>query len=414
MAREDDIRKIVTGGRARGLGDDQIRALVTRYDQRAAEQPPAVAAKPSTPAGGWLPDAGALGGSILGSLTGPLAPVTRVLGAGIGGALGKGAEMFFDEKDDTLMGSLKAMGAEGAKQGGMEIAGGVAGKGLKLLGRGAYQGGIALLPKGIKQEFAKEGMGKVGFKRNIALTARGAKKADKEIAKSSEEAKNLLWKADERGAKQITPNDVLRHGDMEKVADKAARREQLGRTDEVEKVLGRVTDFVKRNRDPIRLTKAQPLKREAQELAEPVFRALDKGNVVRDTDALVDRSLAKGYRRSIEESAKGVDIDVAPINRTTEALIGLKEGAQHAADTGHILSRLGGAGIGAGIAGFTGGMFPAVAAAGAGSLFTTPGGLTRTGLGLKGLGQATYFAPDAARVAALLNLLANPPQGDTQ
>lgn len=36
--REDDVRRIVAGGRARNLSDDQIRALVSRYDARAQPQ----------------------------------------------------------------------------------------------------------------------------------------------------------------------------------------------------------------------------------------------------------------------------------------------------------------------------------------------------------------------------------------
>src|SRR3990167_7344861 len=32
--RVADVTRIVQGGRARGLGDDQIRALVARYDER--------------------------------------------------------------------------------------------------------------------------------------------------------------------------------------------------------------------------------------------------------------------------------------------------------------------------------------------------------------------------------------------
>lgn len=46
MPREDDIRRIVAGGRSRGLPDDQIRSLVQRYDQRQQPQatdPPAAA-----------------------------------------------------------------------------------------------------------------------------------------------------------------------------------------------------------------------------------------------------------------------------------------------------------------------------------------------------------------------------------
>lgn len=40
MDRESDVRKIVAGGRARGLSDDQIRALVARYDARTQAPPP--------------------------------------------------------------------------------------------------------------------------------------------------------------------------------------------------------------------------------------------------------------------------------------------------------------------------------------------------------------------------------------
>lgn len=39
MPRQDDVRKIVLGGRARGLSDDQIRGLVQRYDARQTAAP---------------------------------------------------------------------------------------------------------------------------------------------------------------------------------------------------------------------------------------------------------------------------------------------------------------------------------------------------------------------------------------
>ncbi len=39
MAREDDVRRIGPGGRAKGLADDQIRALVARYDERQQATP---------------------------------------------------------------------------------------------------------------------------------------------------------------------------------------------------------------------------------------------------------------------------------------------------------------------------------------------------------------------------------------
>src|SRR3990167_5051420 len=41
--RTADVTRIVQGGRTRGLSDDQIRALVARYDERARDVPPAAA-----------------------------------------------------------------------------------------------------------------------------------------------------------------------------------------------------------------------------------------------------------------------------------------------------------------------------------------------------------------------------------
>lgn len=54
--RVADVTAIVNGGRARGLSDDQIRALVARYDERTQSQPP-----PAAATAGMLPQSTAEG-----------------------------------------------------------------------------------------------------------------------------------------------------------------------------------------------------------------------------------------------------------------------------------------------------------------------------------------------------------------
>ena len=87
MAREDDVRRIVVSGRERGLSDDQIRALVARYDQRAATaQQAAVQADASRATGGGssLPALAESVGGLIGGVRG------GKVGAAVGGAAGRG------------------------------------------------------------------------------------------------------------------------------------------------------------------------------------------------------------------------------------------------------------------------------------------------------------------------------------
>ncbi len=111
------------------------------------------------------------------------------------------------------------------------------------------------------------------------------------------------------------------------------------------------------------------------------------------------KSVAQGTREAIEREVP----NVGPINARTQDLLGLDRAATQASNTGHILSRLGGAGISAGIVGSGGGLLPAVAAAGAGALLTTPGGLTATGLALRPIASHLPSATRAAILAALLS-----------
>jgi hypothetical protein len=269
-----------------------------------------------------------------------------------------------------------------------------AGPVLGLLGKGLYKGGTALLPKGIKQ--ASPNIASTGFREGIALTRRGAEKADRAISGSAAKADGMIAAAERGGALPIPPMEVLR--ELRPVGTKIRNQEDLGIPSDMPALMTRAKGFL--GRGPIPLTKAQDLKREAQDLATTAYKARDKGAVINSTEALTNEAQARGLRTGLEKRVPGL----GETNTRTQDLIGVRDGAEHASQTGHILSRLGGTGAGAMWAGAGGDPLMALAGAGAGAMLTTPGGLTSAGLALKGAGQVL---PDSVRAAILLELLSS-------
>jgi hypothetical protein len=331
-----------------------------------------------------LPIIGSGIGAAVGALTSPVTgPVGPAVGAGIGGAGG------------TALRSLaKGEGVDGGEvlESGITNAGiQAAGPAVGLLGKGLYKGGAALLPKGIKQQYPN--IGTTGFKEGIALTRRGAAKADDAIASSSNKAKDMIAVGHQQGAPPIQPMEVLR--EMRPVGKKLALRAEAGRANEMPVLMDRAKKLIAGG--PIPTPKGNAMKGELQDLSTAAYRAQDRGAVINGTEALMDKKQAQGLRLALERRTPGL----GDVNARTQDLMGVRAGAEHAADTGHVLSRLGGAMAFGGMAGPAGAL-PAVAAAGAGATMTTPGGLTAAGLALKGAGKVL---PDALRAALLLELL---------
>lgn len=395
MAREDDVRKIVAGGRAKGLSDDQIRALVQRYDAR--QQAPSV---PSTPqAGGMLPTAG----GFLGSLAGTVGGVPgRIAGAGIGGALGKGAEMLMDDTDQGFVEGAKAMGAEGLKQAGFEAAGGAIGKGLKTLGGGLYR--VALRPsKAVQQEFPN--VVQTGLKEALAVTRRGAAKAGERTAASARHADDLLATAERMGAPKVQPRQVI--SELRPVRDTLTKRADLGLPNEVPALAQRAKTFAAKHQGGIPLTKAQSLKREAQDVADTAFRAQERGAVIKSDEMLANKAMAKGLRKSIE----GIVPAVGPVNQRTRDLVGVTQALEDSSARNLVFDRL--VGAGAGFAGGMGagqgdvktGLTGAALAAGA----VSPALLSQLGIGAAKMAPAASFSPQLWRAALLAQLAAETP-----
>jgi hypothetical protein len=359
---------------------------------------PVVAPDSGKPLGGWLPTAGGLVGSTVGTLLGP---VGRVAGAGLGGALGKGAEMFFDEKDDSLGDTMRGMGKAAVAEGGGEIAGGVIGKGVTKVGKLLYKGGVGLLPKGLKQGFAHgdqsgtSRLAEAGFNEGIALTERGAKKASTALETGSQQVRDKLSMMQRAGARPVSIESAVdaTKRTADKVGKEPIRAQRLGEIEEFQNALRR------ENPDPIPLVDTWDMTKAAQRVATEGYKKVAQGAPINTLALDLNMDAARGLRGAIEDRA-----DVGAMTHRLQGLVGLEQGADHASQTGHVLSRLGGAGVMGGLGFAGGGPLGAIGAAGAGAMFTTPQGLTTAGLGLKAASPAAQAA--SARLAALIAALA--------
>lgn len=348
-----------------GMSPEQITAEVTKL----SPPEPAQQAPPSPPRTGAddVRDALQWGGKVIAGMTGM-------------GSAGRDA---VEHPVETLAGVVIP---------------GAIGKGLQAAGRGIYRGGVALLPKTLKQQFPN--IADTGLNEGIALTKRGASAADARVGASRAEADATIASAEAAGKGPVSPRRVIT--EFRPVRDTVQKRAALGMADETPAVAARARLFASHNKGGIPLTKAQGLKREAQDLAESAYRAQDRGANVNGTDLLMNEAQARGLRQEIERAVP----DVGPINRRTQDLVGLTRAAEHASGTGHGLMRLGGAGA-LGLLGSGGGALPAMAAAGTGAMLSTPGGLTSLGLLTRTGGKVL---PGAMRAALLAQMMSDEPQ----
>lgn len=382
-------------------------------DATDAEITEALSASDRAPSGGgWsetiasgLPSLGGLAGGLAGGIGG--ATVGGMAGQGYGellkhageipGAIADVARNVVTQPRATLQGFLtgaregaERAGIKGVTEGGGQAIGGAVGKGVQQAGKLVYKGGVALLPKLLKQEFPD--LAEAGFREGVALTAKGADKAGKLAMQSAQQTKDKLALMQRAGAPPVQPHELI--GGMTRTAGKVAK--QPLRADDLQTVADMRARVLAENPNPIPLTAANEMKQAAQRIATQGYKQMDRGAAINSVPLDVNMDIAHALREAIETRVPSV----GPMNARTQDLIGLERAAEHSAGTGHILSRLGGAGVLGGLGLSGGGLVPAVGAAMAGGAMTTPGGATSTGLLLKG--AAPYAEQMSARLAALL------------
>jgi hypothetical protein len=268
---------------------------------------------------------------------------------------------------------------------------GLAGKAMKAVGKGAYKGGVALLPRTIKQEFPD--LAEAGMREGVVLSRRGSEKAGRLLSASAGQADDVLRQA---------PGVVSFEDATAGVPALKSRMAQEA-TGANNPDLSAVDDLVEQMRTgrewPIGNLDANEMKRAEQGIASKIYRAMDRGQIaLPPARAELAQNVAQSTRQALERNAPAV----GPINARTQSLIGLERAAGNAGETGHILSRLGGIGAGA-MAGSAGGLAPAIAAALAGATLTTPAGLSRAGIGLAQGGDVLLIPAIRAALMALMS-----------
>lgn len=345
----------IVGGGGRGTG----------FDPRQAKQNFGIAAP-------------MIGGATGGLLGGPA-------GAALGGMAGQAVQAASEDRGPGAGELLKA----GTINAATEAVGPIASKALAKTGSGLYRAGVALLPRTLKQQYPN--IAETGIEEGLALTRRGATEAGKRATASRQSVDATIAAAEQAGAGPVSTRRIIT--ELRPVRDKLADRVQLGMADETGAVSQRARMFASHNKGGIPLTRAQELKREAQDLAESAYRAQERGGTVNGTDLLLNEAQARGLRQEIERLVP----EAGPMNARTQALMGLEKAAEHASGTGHVLSRVGGAAAGGSLGGVQGAV--------AGLLATTPGGLTSVGTGLGRMAPVASHLPTALRLSALLAAL---------
>lgn len=375
---------------------------------------PPTSQQSTTPMGGWLPTAGGMVGSLVGTaggalltpLMGPAGIMAgRTLGAGLGGALGKGAEMFLDDKPDSFSDVASQMGGAGLQQGGAELAGGMLGKAVGKFAPRLMQS--ALKPsKAIRNEFGN--VAETAVKRGIPISKGGERKVGKLIEASANKTNAAISQAQNAGARPIAMQDVV--PSLQAVAQKVAKEplDAGAKLQDISDIGGRL---LQQHPNPIPLTEAQAMKQAAQRVATQGYKAVNAGNAINSVTPDANMAIARGLREQIEQRVPSV----AGLNAETQGLMGVERSLEDALGR---ISNNQPIGMNALIAsGVGGGAYAASGDPGLGGgvglgimALTNPYLASRLAIGAGKAAPAIGQLPNAARAAALLQALSEQEQ----
>lgn len=315
----------------------------------AAQFPaPKAAAKPS--GSSWtdaLPMVGGMAGSMLGGSK--ASPIGMAL-AGIGGVAGESWKQVadsirgdFSEVPDTMGGRLSKIATEGLKQGGMEGAGRVVGAAVQPLAKTIY--GLALRPS--KALARDAGGGKLlagtkriidqGFADNVMPSGLGVTRAGRKVAESANEATQIAAKS---------PHTVSTARVMQRATDDQARRGagelvSAGVSPKVDQVSTQMGNLVDSNPAELSMAKLLEIRRGAEDVAAPVFKAAKmpggSGRVAPGSEASVARSISGTAKQTLDDVLGQGFRDV---NKRTQARMSVKQAVDDAAARPNMLTNL--------------------------------------------------------------------------
>lgn len=327
--------------------EKQVLVKHPEYADLAAKPPEA--AKP--PHGGGVVDAlPSIAGTVFSLAGGSKALPTGAAMAALGGAAGEGARQVirsvqgqWDQVPDSLMGQIKAMGGAGASQATLEGVGRGVGALVAPVAKAAY--GLALRPaKTLQKEYGLVKMVNQGFADKVLPNAMGEARAGTLMKASRDEATKIA------GAKQtpIKMSSVLQRASDDQTGRAAKELQTAGVTPPIDKIATQIGNVAAANPDMVTPAQLLALRRGADEVADPAFRAArmpgGAGRVPVGTDASVAKSMANSERKTLED-VLGEKFKQA--NATTRARAGVQMAAKDATMRPNMLTNLLAGGIGA-------------------------------------------------------------------
>lgn len=250
-------------------------------------------------------------------LSGGMSLLPALATTGAAGAVGAGAGQLLagETPDPATMATegLLSAGGEGIARGAMAVARPIA----KLIYKAALRPSM-----GLQREFGD--VAATGLREGANVSERGANAVSGRLRALSGQADTMIADAEAAGAPRIPTSEVT--PEFTPVLEQAERQLDLGRPDPRGDVWERVMAFNRRHPSGINLTRAQPLKGEAQDLASRAYRAADRGGPMTDLAAEGDKAMARGLRGAIEARVPGV----AKVNAESQDLIGLMRALEDA------------------------------------------------------------------------------------
>lgn len=252
-------------------------------------------------------------GTLAAPFTGGLSIPASLAAIGGASALGAGA----GQAAAGQMPSPRTMLKEGALGAGGQMLGrgvtGVLRKVAPVIARAVLKPG-----KPLQQEFGADTLVETFLKEGVPVGQSSS--LGPRIAESADKAKNMIAQATAQGAPAVRPSEIV--SQFRPVMDEAKRRAANAAPDaasQMQEIVGRAKAL--RAQGPTDLATNQTLKQQAQRDASAAFRAQDKGAVIKDTTAKLDKAVAVGRQRAAETRVPGI----RDVNRQTQSLMGLEE-----------------------------------------------------------------------------------------